>query len=115
MQNHLSLEIEIFAEELSALSSLLIITFNHETIHFRSIRLKKISFLFFLKLVNGQGSIVFVTVNIIHPRSTVIARWEWIVSIARNRAEVSLLFETRKRALNDTRLNAPVDLWIVVE
>lgn len=112
MQNHLSLEIEIFAEELSALSSLLIITFNHETIHFRS---KKISFLFFLNLVNGQGLIVFVTVNIIHPRPTVIARWEWIVSIARNRAEVSLLFETRKRALNDTRLNAPVDLWIVVE
>lgn len=35
---------------------------------------KKISFLFFLNLVNGQGSIVFVTVNIIHPRPTVIAR-----------------------------------------
>lgn len=44
MQNHLSLEIEIFAEELSALSSLLIITFNHETIQF-SIKKDFVSFL----------------------------------------------------------------------
>lgn len=31
---------------------------------------------------------------------------------ARNRAEVSLLFETRKRALNDTRLNVPLRRFI---